>query len=98
MCRHTAPREQSGANLEGGEWLGNGYEPKRWPQDGVTKYSRAAGLKYIRYRSKKMMFNVFLSVCSQLGLSNAGHFLGWQLQTGLKYLVQAPGPPSAEWG
>jgi len=46
MCRHTAPREQSGANLEGGEWLGNGYEPKRWPQDGVTKYSRAAGLKY----------------------------------------------------
>ena len=87
MCRHTAPREQSGANLEGGEWLGNGYE-----------YSRAAGLKYIRYRSKKMMFNVFLSVCSQLGLSNAGHFLGWQLQTGLKYLVQAPGPPSAERG
>ena len=39
-----------------------------------------------------MTFNVFLSVCSQLGLSNAGHFLGWQLQTGLKYLVQAHGP------
>ena len=27
-----------------------------------------------------MMFNGFLSVCSQLGLSNAGHFLGWQWQ------------------
>ena len=47
---------------------------------------------------KKMMFNGFLSVCSQLGLSNAGHFLGWQLQIGLKYLVQAPGPPRAERG
>ena len=46
MCRHTAPREQRGATLEGGEWLGNGYEQKRWPQDGVTKYSRSAGLKY----------------------------------------------------
>ena len=48
MCRHTALREQSGADLEVGEWLVNGYEPKlkRWPQDGVTKYSRSAGLKY----------------------------------------------------
>ena len=39
---------QSGADLKVGEWLGNGYEPelKRWLQDGVTKYSRSAGLKY----------------------------------------------------
>ena len=39
---------QNGADLKVGEWLGNGYEPelKRWLQDGVTKYSRSAGLKY----------------------------------------------------
>ena len=40
-CRYIEQLEQSGADLEVGEWLGNGYEPKlkRWPQDGVTKYS-----------------------------------------------------------
>ena len=39
---------QNGADLKVGEWLGNGYEPelKRWLQDGVTKYSRSAGLIY----------------------------------------------------
>ena len=46
-CRYIEQLEQSGADLEVGEWLGNGYEPKlkRWPQDGVTKYSGSAGLK-----------------------------------------------------
>ena len=47
-CRYIEQLEQSGTDLEVGEWLGNGYEPKlkRWPQDGVTKYSGSAGLKY----------------------------------------------------
>ena len=48
LCRHPAPRVQNGADLKVGEWLSNGYEPelKRWLQDGVTKYSRSAGLIY----------------------------------------------------
>ena len=43
MCRHPALHEQSGADLEVVKWLSNGYELKlkRWPQDGVTKYSRS---------------------------------------------------------
>ena len=47
-CRYIEQLEQSGADLEVGEWLGNGYEQKlkRWPQDGFTKYSGSAGLKY----------------------------------------------------
>ena len=48
MCRHPALHGQSRADLKVVKWLSNGYELKikRWPQDGVTKYSRSAGLKY----------------------------------------------------
>ena len=41
MCRHPALHGQSRADLKVVKWLSNGYELKikRWPQDGVTKYS-----------------------------------------------------------
>ena len=58
MCRHPALHGQSGADLKVVKWLSYDYELKikRWPQDGVTKYSGSADRmdSNSRYRIKEM--------------------------------------------